>query len=365
MNNKEKFSLKAWDPPLIGWILLFTTFLFGAFNVVGETNPNISFNFVNIFLLQNDTELIIKLLNYCIKIFFLLLPILVITIIELSILKDDGLFSLRLTSLGKFSQSKDKNKYSDIFYYIFSFLIKRFTFLVAFLTLGLSYMNSNIESWFNSLYNNIIPIPTTNLSSAIVMIIAILLSSLSGYIRHYLSHKVDFIWDLHEFHHSATEMNIFCKDRNIPIESAIQAPFIIPVSVLSGLLMKEYMTQGFMLPTYIYIFYLTMEDIGAYGGHCSFPIIYPKPFSYIFMSPACHLLHHSVLEKHYDCNLGNSLTIWDKVFGTYLDESHLSELEGFGVKDSKYNKNYPLFAMFALPKIKLLKRLFPNFRYKF
>ena len=163
--NKEKFSLNAWDPPLVGWVFLFTIFLFGSFNVVSGINPDFFYNFEKVFTLKNDSQLITKLLNYGIKLFFLILPILAITIIELSILKNQRLFKFRYTSLGKFSQSNDKNKFSDIFYYIFSFLIKRFTFLSAFLTIGLSSMNSSIESWFNSLYNNIIPIPTTNLSS--------------------------------------------------------------------------------------------------------------------------------------------------------------------------------------------------------
>ena len=45
-----------------------------------------------------------------------------------------------------------------------------------------------------------------------------------------------------------------------------------------------------------------------------------KPISYFLQSPALHWLHHSNNPKHFNCNIGNTYTIWDKLFGTYIDE---------------------------------------------
>jgi sterol desaturase/sphingolipid hydroxylase (fatty acid hydroxylase superfamily) len=39
----------------------------------------------------------------------------------------------------------------------------------------------------------------------------------------------------------------------------------------------------------------------------------------VFISPAAHRLHHIRDEELMGSNYGNMLTLWDKVFGTYVD----------------------------------------------
>ena len=51
------------------------------------------------------------------------------------------------------------------------------------------------------------------------------------------------------------------------------------------------------------------------------------------MSPALHWIHHSINPNHYDKNLGMKFPFWDKLFGTYLDESHLKDIHAYGVEN--------------------------------
>ena len=67
------------------------------------------------------------------------------------------------------------------------------------------------------------------------------------------------------------------------------------------------------------------------------------------MSPSCHWLHHSSNPEHYNCNYGATYTLWDRVFGTYLDERHINNIYGFGVENTQYNKHHPIYAMYFLP----------------
>ena len=67
------------------------------------------------------------------------------------------------------------------------------------------------------------------------------------------------------------------------------------------------------------------------------------------MSPSLHWLHHSDNPKHFNTNFGVNFTFWDKLFGTYLDESHLSEINQVGIQNSKYNKHHPIYSYFVLP----------------
>ena len=75
------------------------------------------------------------------------------------------------------------------------------------------------------------------------------------------------------------------------------------------------------------------------------------------MSPTLHLLHHSANPEHFDKNFGQFITLWDKFFGTYLDESNLKNIKEFGVKNTQYNKYHPLYAVTLLPFTKISKRI--------
>ena len=100
-----------------------------------------------------------------------------------------------------------------------------------------------------------------------------------------------------------------------------------------------------------------MTDFFAYLGHSSLKLIFPKPFSYIYLSPSLHWLHHSRDEKHWQCNFGEKYPFWDKLFGTYLDESHLNEVTHYGIHGgSEYNNHHPLYSYTIVPVLKILRR---------
>jgi sterol desaturase/sphingolipid hydroxylase (fatty acid hydroxylase superfamily) len=58
---------------------------------------------------------------------------------------------------------------------------------------------------------------------------------------------------------------------------------------------------------------------------------------WIFVTPRYHHIHHSANKEHYDQNLGNLVTFWDRLLGTHLDPDTLTE-EGkklsFGLEES-------------------------------
>ena len=165
------------------------------------------------------------------------------------------------------------------------------------------------------------------------------------------------IWEFHEFHHSATEMTILNKDRETPLQNIFSAPLLIPISVLVGLLINEYMSMGYVFPIYLFLIDTIIKTLSEYLGHSSSKVIYPKPLSYIFMSPALHWIHHSNNPKHYDSNFGMHYIFWDKMFGTYVGGDSLKDIHGFGVEGTEYNKYHPMYASIFLPINKLFKRI--------
>ena len=219
-----------------------------------------------------------------------------------------------------------------------------------------SSINNGLGQIFDKFYKTHIPFDSSEFLSIFILLFAVLLGDLCTYIQHRIQHKFGFLWDLHEFHHSATEMTMLSKNRGTPLETFLTDPLLIPFSVLSGLLVNEFMIQGYVIPFYMMSFYTALTSFNLFLGHSSLKVIYPKPFSYIFMSPALHWLHHSSNPKHYDCNFGQYFCFWDRIFNSYLDESNLNDIKGFGVPGTEYNKFHPLYSAILLPPIKLIKR---------
>jgi sterol desaturase/sphingolipid hydroxylase (fatty acid hydroxylase superfamily) len=49
------------------------------------------------------------------------------------------------------------------------------------------------------------------------------------------------------------------------------------------------------------------------------------------VTPRYHHVHHSKAPEHYRANLASRLTIWDRLFGTYVDPDHVDRIS-FGIE---------------------------------
>ncbi len=292
---------------------------------------------------------------------FSVIPIMICTITLYEILFSNINFNFEKTlSLKKLRFSKGKN-FADIWYFFINILFNQFPIIITFLTFGISNFSQNInkpiEVLFNNFYSGFLPNLESGSKSFILIILTILLTDLMNYARHRLEHKVPLFWDLHEFHHSATEMTILSRYRGLPLDGIFTAPIFLPISVFTGLLLNLTLSSGFLLPLITYSMYLAYTSMVDLIAHSSTKIIYPRQISKIFMSPTLHLLHHSANPEHFDKNFGQFITLWDKFFGTYLDESNLKNIKEFGVKNTQYNKYHPLYAVSLLPFTKISKRI--------
>ena len=286
----------------------------------------------------------------------------VITIFELTKSKN-----INNISLARLKYSKG-GKYADLIYFLLSFIADYFRVLSVFATLGIARLSENFSGVLNEAYEKIFPadLLSNGFTICCVFIIGLLLFELGEYVAHRFSHK--FLWELHEFHHSATEMTILNVKRGSLLEGALVGFITLPITLLAILIINQSIGQGqwavFILWT---IFGIAGECFG-YIGHSSLKLTFPKPISYIFLSPSLHWLHHSNNPKHHNKNFGRVLCIWDQIFGTYLDESHLKDIHSFGDANSEYNKYNPFYCYFILPFKKLGKDLFKKskliFNYK-
>jgi sterol desaturase/sphingolipid hydroxylase (fatty acid hydroxylase superfamily) len=133
-----------------------------------------------------------------------------------------------------------------------------------------------------------------------------MISSFVGYWQHRLMHWRGF-WQLHRFHHAATELNILTGFRDNPAEAIVNA-----FAVLTPLGLLKIPDAG------LFASFVLANQIIASLQHSELPWNYGWVGKWIVASPQMHQIHHSVDEEHRDKNF-SVCPIWDRMFGTWYD----------------------------------------------
>ena len=150
-----------------------------------------------------------------------------------------------------------------------------------------------------------------------VWMAAFVVYDLGFWLIHFISHRIRLFWCMHSPHHSAKEMKLSVAFRGSFLEFLLIPHNIIWMPLL-----------GFN-PVMV----ILIDAIGKIYGvieHVNeswIPTKRWKWFEYLFVSPSLHRVHHSVNHLYLDRNYGETLSIWDRLFGTIqpLDEGEIPE----------------------------------------
>jgi sterol desaturase/sphingolipid hydroxylase (fatty acid hydroxylase superfamily) len=157
------------------------------------------------------------------------------------------------------------------------------------------------------------------LQCAIIFVV----SDFKEYVRHIVFHRVKPLWKLHEFHHSGTDLNIITNYRGHFLETAIVKFFdVIPYIILGAPFYTFFVVYAFVELHHLLVHSSLKSDWGLIG-------------KYLLVSPDAHKIHHSNQDKHFNTNMGATLIVWDRLFGTYYPSEPVHE---FGIPDNPYNK---------------------------
>lgn len=145
-----------------------------------------------------------------------------------------------------------------------------------------------------------------HLPFAIVVVICFLIGDFLAWFAHYLKHRVPIFWRFHAVHHSATEINCFTDSREHLMEYFVtRSVFVLPFFVVGGDVSSTGVT---VLLVRLWYSRFAHSNIRTNLG----------PLRHVLVTPQSHRTHHSIEERHADQNLGNVLTIWDRMFGTHV-----------------------------------------------
>jgi sterol desaturase/sphingolipid hydroxylase (fatty acid hydroxylase superfamily) len=142
-----------------------------------------------------------------------------------------------------------------------------------------------------------------------VLLLLFLGDDFSYYWFHRLSHQVRFLWASHMVHHSSQKFT-FTAALRVPWTSTLTGNFLFWAWMpLTGF--EPYLVLFMKSVSVIYQFWMHTETINKL----------PEWFENIFNTPSHHRVHHAINVEYLDKNHAGTLIIWDKLFGTYQEET--------------------------------------------
>ena len=138
-------------------------------------------------------------------------------------------------------------------------------------------------------------------------VVAIVGVDLLWYAYHRASHRVRLLWAGHQVHHNSRYFNYATALRqkwNPWFELLAWTP--LPLLGLPPWMIYT----GFSI-NLIYQFWVHTERI---------PKLW-RPFEFVFNTPSHHRVHHASDRQYLDRNYGGILIIWDRLFGTFAEET--------------------------------------------
>ena len=140
----------------------------------------------------------------------------------------------------------------------------------------------------------------------ITWVLLFLFTDLVWYWYHRLAHEINLLWAAHIVHHQSEDFNYTVSARITVFQATIRCMFW---AVLPLIGFPAEMISIFLLIHGLYPFFIHSQTIGKLGW-----------LEYFMVTPSHHRVHHSSNPEYLDKNYGDVLIIWDKLFGTFVEE---------------------------------------------
>ncbi len=147
--------------------------------------------------------------------------------------------------------------------------------------------------------------------SVLTWVSALVLYDFCYYWLHRMGHEVNVLWAAHVVHHQSERYNLTTALRQTGSGVLLGWLFYLPLAVLG------YPVEVFAVVAVIdllYQFWVHTETVPKLGW-----------FDRVFCSPSNHRAHHAVNDRYIDKNYGGILIVWDRMFGTFVEEDDIDK----------------------------------------
>jgi len=139
------------------------------------------------------------------------------------------------------------------------------------------------------------------------VLLALVLYDLCYYWLHRAGHVVALFWAAHVVHHQSQHYNLSTALRQTSSGLLLGWIFYLPMAVLG---VPPMVFGVVLLIDLLYQFWVHTEQVGKLGW-----------FDRVFCSPSNHRVHHAVNDDYIDKNYGGILILWDRLFGSFQEET--------------------------------------------
>lgn len=143
-------------------------------------------------------------------------------------------------------------------------------------------------------------------ASPLTWILLFLATDLVWYWYHRLAHEINVFWAAHVVHHQSEDFNYTVSARITVFQAMVRCMFW---SILPLIGFPAIMISTFLIIHGLYPFFIHTQALGKWGW-----------FEKFMVTPTHHGLHHASNPEYLDKNYGDVLIIWDKMFGTFVEE---------------------------------------------
>ena len=139
-------------------------------------------------------------------------------------------------------------------------------------------------------------------------VMGFLVLDLAIYAQHVAFHHVPVLWRLHRVHHADPEIDVSTAVRFHPVEMLLSQVWKIAVVVTVG------------VPAIAVLAFEVALNATAMFSHANLrlPAGVDGMLRRVIVTPDMHRVHHSTLIREANSNFGFNLSLWDRLFGTYL-----------------------------------------------
>lgn len=154
-----------------------------------------------------------------------------------------------------------------------------------------------------------------SLPFALSVVLSVIAMDFIIYLQHVLVHAVPALWRLHRVHHADLDYDLTTGARFHTIEIILSMLIKFATIIVLGPPIVA-----------VVIFEVVLNGMAMFNhANVRLPLGLDRLLRLIFVTPDMHRVHHSTEDNEANSNYGFNLSIWDRIFGTYIDqprESH-------------------------------------------
>jgi sterol desaturase/sphingolipid hydroxylase (fatty acid hydroxylase superfamily) len=149
------------------------------------------------------------------------------------------------------------------------------------------------------------------LPAGLEVFLAVVFLDLMIYAQHVVVHFVPLFWWFHIVHHSDLDLDVSSGLRFHPVEILGSMLFKIGLVLLLG-----------PSPLAVVVFEAVLNGMAMFShSNVRLPLKLDRLLRWLLVTPDMHRIHHSVEMRETNSNFGFNLSIWDRMFKTYLADA--------------------------------------------